>query len=305
MAIGEPNNKIADANDSGISPKGEKIFEESSVIQDYKDVDLIKIQLNKGQVAIIDVDVDPEASKLDSQLRIFNAAGKEIALSDNNAAIDETLGKDSYLEFTAPSNGEYYVGVSTKIDTSYDPVTGKIEQNYAYDGGNYDLSINVFNGIKGTNNSDNLKGTNGNDYITGLKGNDTLVGGNGNDFLTGGDGNDLLQGNNGNDTLTGGAGNDKLEGGKGDDFLKGGNGSDRLTGGDGADQFILSSTQTGETITDFKIDQDILRVTGVASFDDLDITQVSGNAVIKVENLTLATLEKVDIDNLTEDVFIF
>ncbi|AFZ37910.1 peptidase domain protein [Stanieria cyanosphaera PCC 7437] len=304
MAIGEPNNKIADANDSGINPKGEKSFDESSVIDNSRDVDLIKFELKKGQVAIIDVDVDPQASpELDSQLRIINAAGKEILSSDNNAAIDETLGKDSYLEFTAPANGEYYVGVSGKIE-GYDPVTGNIQTSYS-NSGNYDLSINVFNGIKGTNNSDNLKGANQDDYITGSKGNDTLVGGNGNDFLTGGDGNDLLQGNNGSDTLTGGAGNDKLEGGKGDDFLKGGNGSDRLTGGDGADQFILSLTQTGETITDFKIDQDILRVTGVASFDDLDITQVSGNAVIKVENTTLATVEKVDIDNLTEDVFLF
>jgi Ca2+-binding RTX toxin-like protein len=303
MAIGEPNNKIADANDSGISPKGEKSFDESSVIEKAGDVDLIKIQLNKGQVAIIDVDVDTNVSELDSQLRVINASGKEIALSKDNAAVDETLGKDSYLEFTAPSNGDYYVGVSSRIE-GYDPVTGNIKSIYSGEG-DYDLSINVFNGIKGTNNSDNLKGTNKDDYITGLKGNDTLVGGNGNDFLTGGDGNDLLQGNNGSDTLTGGAGNDKLEGGKGDDFLKGGNGSDRLTGGDGADEFILSSTQTGETITDFKIDQDILRVTGVASFDDLDISQVGANALIKFDNTTLATLEKVDIDGLTEDVFLF
>ncbi|BAU64278.1 similar to S-layer-RTX protein [Stanieria sp. NIES-3757] len=306
MAIGEPNNKIADASDSGISPNGEKIFEESGVIQDQNDVDLIKIQLNKGQVAIIDVDVDPKASKLDSQLRIYNADGKGVASSDNNAAIDETLGKDSYLEFTAPSNGEYYVGVSTKIDTGYDPVTGKLEYPiYGHDGGNYDLSMTVFNGIKGTNNSDNLKGTNQDDYLTGLKGNDTLVGGNGNDFLTGGDGNDLLQGNNGNDTLTGGKGNDNLQGGKGDDILKGGDNSDILTGGEGADQFILSTNQTGESIKDFKAGQDVLVLTGGISYDELDITSVSGNAVIKFENTTLATVEKVSVNSLTEDAFIF
>lgn len=307
--ISEPNNKIDDASDSGISPTGERIFEDSSNIKDYNDVDLIKIELNKGQVAVIDVDVDPKVSKLDSELRVFNTDGKEVAVSLDNAAVDETQGTDSYLEFTAPANGEYSVGISTKFD-SYDPLTGEIDP-WGADGGDYNLSITVFNGITGTTSGDKLTGKEKADYLTGLKGNDTLVGGNGDDFLTGGKLNDNLQGNQGNDTLLGGGDNDILEGGKGDDILKGGDGNDVLTGGDGADQFILVINQTGETIKDFNVEQDSLRVLGGIDYSALIISPGSGDAVIKYNDpnvdkqITLATLENVDSESLTETNFLF
>jgi Ca2+-binding RTX toxin-like protein len=80
----------------------------------------------------------------------------------------------------------------------------------------------------------------------------TLIGTPGDDILTGGAGNDKLRGKQGNDTLVGNAG---------DDILIGGIGNDILTGGAGADRFFRWRSTTGiDTITDFQVGEDTLRV---------------------------------------------
>jgi Ca2+-binding RTX toxin-like protein len=310
--IGEPNDTIDDANDSGISPDGERVFEQTSNLNGLQDVDFISFELDKGDVAIIDVDTSGD---INTELRIFDSEGTEVGTSINNAALDETLifpdetlNPDSYIEFTAKSDGKYYAGVSPTVNEGeerrYDPVTGEFNSSFGGSGGDYNISITVFNGKQGTTAPNDLNGTEEADYIAGLRGNDTLVGGDGDDFLRGGDLNDNLQGGDGNDTLSGDKNNDNLVGGNGDDFLKGGEGSDRLTGGEGADQFILSPTQTGETILDFEDGEDSFLLIGGIAFDDLDISPSSGNAVIKFEDTTLATVEDVDTDMLTELDFI-
>jgi Ca2+-binding RTX toxin-like protein len=78
------------------------------------------------------------------------------------------------------------------------------------------------------------------------------IGTQGDDILTGGAGNDKLYGKQGNDTLVGNAGNDILIGGFGNDIL---------TGGAGADRFFRWRSTTGiDTITDFQVGEDTLRV---------------------------------------------
>jgi Ca2+-binding RTX toxin-like protein len=80
----------------------------------------------------------------------------------------------------------------------------------------------------------------------------TLIGTQGNETLTGGSGNDKLLGKQGNDTLVGNSG---------DDILIGGLGNDILTGGAGADRFFRWYSTTGiDTITDFQVGEDTLRV---------------------------------------------
>jgi Ca2+-binding RTX toxin-like protein len=65
------------------------------------------------------------------------------------------------------------------------------------------------------------------------------------------------------DLLRGGAGNNTLLGTINKDFIYGGAGSDTMTGGLGADTFkYLSSTEGGDTITDFLAGVDKLQVTG-------------------------------------------
>jgi Ca2+-binding RTX toxin-like protein len=311
MPITEPNNTIADANNSELSLDGERIFEDSGNIESREDQDLIRFQLEEGDVAIIDVDViidinvDLEESQnsLDSRLRIFDADGEQLQISQVNTAVNETISTAPYLEFTAEDAGDYYAGVSGLTD--YNPVTGEVISSFVFDPGDYDISITLFNGIEGTSSRNTLAGTIEADYITGLDGNDTLTGDDGDDFLKGGDFNDLLVGGDGNDILLGEDNNDNLQGGNGDDILRGGGGSDVLTGGEGADQFILNPTQTGETILDFQAEDDLLILTGDIGFSEIDITASSGNAVITFGSITVATIEDVATNVLTEDVFIF
>lgn len=76
--------------------------------------------------------------------------------------------------------------------------------------------------------------------------------------LIGNELNNTIVGNNGHNAINGGPGADRLIGGGGDDSLLGGSGNDILTGGTGADTFIISETQSRDTITDFVSGTDII-----------------------------------------------
>jgi Ca2+-binding RTX toxin-like protein len=80
---------------------------------------------------------------------------------------------------------------------------------------------------------------------------DTILGGAAADVLVGNGGADSLVGNDGADTLSGGAGADTINGGNGADSIDGGAGADSLTGGAGTDTFVITTSATTDTITDF------------------------------------------------------
>ena len=83
------------------------------------DVDLFALQLNAGETLTIDIDAESldETSELDSYLRLFNAAGVQLAFNDDN--VFGSL--DSQLSFAVPATGTYYVGVSSYPNLAYDP----------------------------------------------------------------------------------------------------------------------------------------------------------------------------------------
>ncbi|MBT8155158.1 hypothetical protein KMP13_15020 [Epibacterium ulvae] len=146
--------------------------------------------------------------------------------------------------------------------------------------------------------ADELSGNFGNDRLAGFVGNDLLTGGANNDILRGGSGIDTLRGGSGSDHLQGNGGNDSLDGGLGNDFLYGGFGYDTLTGGGGADTFIFSDIAGNDTITDFQIGIDHIRIKdGADNLGDLSIlsqgghgTITFGKAVIVVEGVTADAL---------------
>ena len=133
--------------------------------------------------------------------------------------------------------------------------------------------------INGTVNADIIHGDQGGligaeDTIFGGKGNDQLFGEDGADTLWGGAGDDSLTGGQSRDTLYGEDGNDTLSGGSGNDWLEGGGGSDRLSGGTGADTFVFMKSGGADTITDFELGVDHIKLDGVtvksSSFSDVD-----------------------------------
>ncbi len=95
------------------------------------DVDIYQFKLGVGERALIDI--DSAGSGLDSVLQIFNsrgvaqtfvnANGVSQTSSDNDNAPGEVLGTDSYADFTALEPGVYYAAVSSKGNTSYDPLS--------------------------------------------------------------------------------------------------------------------------------------------------------------------------------------
>jgi Ca2+-binding RTX toxin-like protein len=109
-------------------------------------------------------------------------------------------------------------------------------------------------------------------------------GGPGNDTITGTSKADVLVGFAGNDVLLGLAGNDSLVGGQGDDTLIGGAGYNVLTGGAGKDQFVISA-ENRDWITDFKVGEDKIRLTGL-TFSQIQIVAgtgvYAGNAIVKL-----------------------
>jgi len=115
-----------------------------------------------------------------------------------------------------------------------------------------DYAINIEEGGK-------LKGDNDDNVIVGTLGDDKIIGKTGDD---------ILHGDDVSKTIWLG-GNDKLNGGAGDDLLIGGFGNDMLTGGQGRDIFVLEDplsyaakffTSMTDTVTDFDIGVDKIRV---------------------------------------------
>ncbi|QOV91052.1 PPC domain-containing protein [Humisphaera borealis] len=88
-----------------------------------RDVDMYKISVVAGQRLRFDID-RTSTSALDSYLRLFNAAGTQLAASDNAAAPGETLAKDAYLEYTFATAGTYYFGVSGAANKAYSATAG-------------------------------------------------------------------------------------------------------------------------------------------------------------------------------------
>ncbi len=116
-----------------------------------QDVDMYQFKLGVGERVIVDIDT-PAGSTLNSVVQIFdsrgalqqfiNSAGQLVTSSDNDAAPGETLGFDSYVDFTATSPGVYYAVVSSVGNTAYDPLSLANRQNGTTTG-SYGLTLSV------------------------------------------------------------------------------------------------------------------------------------------------------------------
>ena len=132
--------------------------------------------------------------------------------------------------------------------------------------------------------------------ISGTDGDDLLIAFHNGQEVDGGDGNDVLIGLGGSNLLKGGAGNDKLAGQGGDDLL---------TGGAGGDLFIFTSGHGTDTITDFAVGRDRIRLDiPDLNFADLDIRSRGSDARIDTGSGTIE-LTGLSPEDLTADDFLF
>jgi hypothetical protein len=177
----------------------------------------------------------------------------------------------------------------------------------------------------GAEGEDQIFGNQGNDYILGNQANDTLYGGKDSDLIQGDANEDWVFGDNGNDTLEGGQGNDFVRGGKendllsgneGNDVLFGDSGADTLSGGDGDDVFVIgrvpnnsfkgnSSLGNADLIADFSLGTDLIGLDGGLEFQELNISQGTGDFArdtIVRDNVTgeyLAILKGINSSSIT------
>lgn len=105
-----------------------------------RDVDMYRVTLAAGQTINLDLD-RTSGSDLDSVLRVFDRSGNQLAFNDDALAPGESDSSwlESYLPFTAPRAGDYYVSVSGYMNSSFNPVTGAGDQDG--DTGGYRLTF--------------------------------------------------------------------------------------------------------------------------------------------------------------------
>ncbi|NJR60792.1 MAG: peptidase [Cyanobacteria bacterium CRU_2_1] len=142
LDVSEPNDTIEKALDTKLSATNNKVSFTSTIDFDFdnsyenadgtvtyvdgsEDVDLYKVSLKAGDTIKIDLDANQfeEGRKVDTSLRVFDANGTQVGFNEDGAAPDELFEAKwaSYLEFTAPADGDYYLGVAIYDNTTYDP----------------------------------------------------------------------------------------------------------------------------------------------------------------------------------------
>lgn len=138
--INESNNTIATAFNTGLTGIGQYTAEgtigDSPSSDSSLDVDILKVDLQAGQVLTVDIDALTIGSSLESYLRVFQADGQEIISSEWD------YGFDPSLTFTSLTAGSYFIGVSSVGNYYYNPN----EDNsgyYGWSSGNYAININV------------------------------------------------------------------------------------------------------------------------------------------------------------------
>jgi hypothetical protein len=86
----------------------------SGFLSSPRDVNLYRVHLRAGDEISAEVSAQGSGSGLVSLLRVFDAAGHQLALDDQE-------GGDPRLTFQAATAGDYFVGVSSAPNGNYDP----------------------------------------------------------------------------------------------------------------------------------------------------------------------------------------
>ena len=212
---------------------------------------------------------------------VLDSAGNTLQSSFNGAT----------FEFTAPSDGVYYLRLSDGNFGTYEFNVVEVPrlEIIGTDGNDF---------LQGNTNDDTIDGLAGADVIVGEAGDDVLSGGNGNDTIIGGEGNDQILGGNEQDSLVGGLGNDSISGGAGNDTIIGGAGDDVIEG-DGelsataSNSVIVPSTQQTLAVS--------LSVPTASQIGEATITGIISRAELTASNFNIAYI--IDISGSVNNTF--
>lgn len=238
----------------------------------------------------------------------------------NPGEVSKTIEVVAYRDFEFEESETFLVELSNARNAS-------IEKNQAIG------TISIPNLVQDTSNVNYLIGTDESDRILGADGDDIIIGGLEGDEIDAGEGNDtvfgdsinsvanstsylkdIIKGGNGSDRIFGGDGDDVLYGESGDDWIWGNDGQDRLwggagndylTGGLGNDTFVLAANEGTDTITDFRVGEDGIGLSGSLTYSALTVRQILDNTFIfdNSNQKILAILNGVQAATLQESVF--
>ncbi|MHA3792047.1 calcium-binding protein [Sphingomonas sp. YL-JM2C] len=224
---------------------------------------------------------------------IYGDAGNDVLDGSGSAGNLNIFGGDGADTITGGTGNDHLYGQSAAGGSDgADIINGGAGSDYIQGNAGADT-------LNGGTGSDRIYGGADNDIIHGDAGDDTINGNKGDDTIFGDGGDDRLRGGAGNDNISGGDGNDVILGDLGDDTINGGTGADLLTGGDGDDVFVFaagdaakvtlgsgSSAQTYyDTITDFTVDSDLLKI---ENFDGGDVNVIHQGAGVTLSTFAAA-----------------
>ena len=244
-----------------------------------------------------------------------------VSLSAGNDTITVgTLTGDDRIDLGA---GNDTVSLGTTSGTDYSNLDGgEGNDTLSFSGEGRELTLNVlgatnFENIIGSVGWDTIRGDDNANVLRGRDGTDTLFGYGGDDVLIAGKFDCREDGapddDSGNDELYGGDGNDALCGNNGENILDGGTGADTMGGGPDADTFITragdgsTDLDQADTILDFEDGTDLIGLDNGLTFDDLTITQGTGDnanhTIVRLGNEYLLIIQNVSAENLTSPDF--
>ena len=168
---GDTNDTIPQATTLNLNPKNTTAIingdlaprEPNSNRTDYRDfsedVDLYSFEVKSNSEVIIDIDTveydipryEGTPQRLDSELRLFDAEGNELARVNSGAAPDEELSRDPYLKYSFDTPGTYYIGISQLGNRNYDPFTARSGSGWLFPqvgvyAGEYQLNVELIPG---------------------------------------------------------------------------------------------------------------------------------------------------------------
>ena len=111
------------------------------------DVDFYAVDVTAGQILAFDIDAAELGYGLDAVLRLFDAAGVELAFSDDDYDPDSGSWDDPYIERVFPLGGTYTIAVSGWPNDGYEPFVET--SGLPGDVGDYELHVLDVGGVGG------------------------------------------------------------------------------------------------------------------------------------------------------------
>jgi hypothetical protein len=141
---------LATALNTGVGPGVGSYFLPAEVLgngpQGRKDVDIFRFQATAGQTVSIRTALPPNGKSADTELRLFDSAGNQLAFNDDDPGVNPTP-LYSFLQFNITTTGTYYVGVSAYPNSGYNPnVAGSGVTTSEFRLGDYSLYLAVTGG---------------------------------------------------------------------------------------------------------------------------------------------------------------